>query len=268
MKTFARGALCPFLLAASLAAPAAHARQCLYRGDNDTARVIDRSGSMFKPFPQALASHACERLRVVSGNVDVYPMDTPADGLQATRVTRGPLIAAAAADEGRAPSGARILAIVMTVLEGNERMVSASSRSAEADYLREAMPTGRMAEPTADLRISLAAAVDPNLKLVEVSSGGKTIYRQALPARDVVLPAGLFTRGARLQWHVLHGTETLTGEVQVVDGETLSAARAAAEQRVGSEPDLLARKLRVAALLADEGYLWEARKITEAALVR
>ncbi|MDM0036711.1 hypothetical protein QTI33_31570 [Variovorax sp. J22P271] len=268
MKPFARSALCACLLSASLAAPAAHARQCLYRGDDDTARVIDRSGLMFKPFPQALTSHACERLRVVSGNVDVYPMDAPADRLQASRVTRGPLVAAAATDEGRAGSGTHILAIVRTVLEGNERMVSGSSRSADADYLREAMPTGRMAEPTAGLRIPLAAAADPNLKLVEVSSGGKVIYRQALPARDVVLPAGLFTRGARLQWRVLHGTETLTGEVQVVDGETLSAARTAAEQHVGAEPDALARTLRVATLLADDGYAWEARKITEAALGR
>ena len=248
-----------------LASSTVHAAACLFRGEDASARVINSSGVPFTPFPDPLSDPGCERLRVVSGVVNVYVLDEARNQMQATRLTRGPLVPGGHASVGTA--GADIFAAIQIVLQGGERTLKGSSRS-DTDYIQTAMPSGRMAEPTRDLRIPVAPTPDENLKAVELTVGGKLVYRQAIPASEIVLPAAHLTRGSTVAWRVVYGPSSLTGDVEVVDPARLAELRGAAAQRSADEIDPVVRNLRIAASLAAERYLWDARQVVKTALQR
>lgn len=262
IRAIATGATLGAALAASQTAQAA---ACLYRGTDASARVVNASGVMFTPFPGSLSDRACERLRVVSGEVTVYALSSARGELRSTRLTRGPLVSGAAG--GSDPEVTGFFAVIQAVLEGGQRMVKGSSRT-DQDYIQAAMPSGRLAEPSADLRIPLSPAVDPNLKAVELSVGGKVIYRQTTPAAEIVLPAAQLTKGRTVAWRVLYGPSTLSGQVEVVERARLTALRDSVMERSAGERDPLLSQLRVAAALTAEGFSWDAQQVLGAALTR
>lgn len=250
------------LLAASTTA---HAAACLYRGEDASARVINASGVSFTPFPESLSDLGCERLRVVSGAINVYVLDASRNEMRSTRLTRGPLVPGGKGDT--APDGGGIFLAIKTVLEGGQRMLKGSSRS-DVDYIQAAMPAGRLAEPTADLRIPLAPTADLNLKAVELSVGGKSVYRQTTPAPEIVLPASQLVKGSVVTWRVVYGPTTMTGQVEVVDRARLTVLRDAAALNATDEGDAVLRQLRLAASLAAEGFGWDAQQAVKEALPR
>ncbi|MCV2353685.1 hypothetical protein LNV09_05855 [Paucibacter sp. B2R-40] len=244
----------------------ASASACLYKGADATARVINRSGEITTPFPEPLSSPDCRRLRVATGEVAVYALAGTQTSPEMRRVSSGALIVGA----GNAPTEAggvpQLMQQIKSVLDGGQRLRSGSSRGANEDYILTAIPSGRLAEPQADLLVPLGQAADADLASFELSLNGKVVHRQQGPAQELRLPAAQLKRGNTLQWALNYAGQRHQGQIVVEDPALLAQRKQDLLQLSQGEPDPLLRQLRLAAALVDEGQVWAAREIIRASL--
>jgi hypothetical protein len=182
------------------------------------------------------------------------------------RVSSGALIVGA----GNAPTEAggvpQLMQQIKSVLDGGQRLRSGSSRGANEDYILTAIPSGRLAEPQADLLVPLGQAADADLASFELSLNGKVVHRQQGPAQELRLPAAQLKRGNTLQWALNYAGQRHQGQIVVEDPALLAQRKQDLLQLSQGEPDPLLRQLRLAAALVDEGQVWAAREIIRASL--
>ncbi|WP_310385668.1 hypothetical protein [Roseateles sp.] len=248
----------------------AAASACLYKGADASARVINRSGEITTPFPEPLSAPDCRRLRVATGEVAVYAVAASHASTQAApemrRVNSGALIVGA----GNAPADAggmtQLMQQIKSVLDGGQRLRSGSSRGANEDYILTAIPSGRLAEPQADLVVPLGQTADADLASFELSLKGKLVHRQPGPAQELRLPAAHLQRGNMLQWTLNYAGQRHQGQIVVEDPALLTQRKQELLQLSQLEPDPLLRQLRLAAALVDEGQVWAAREIIRISL--
>jgi len=259
----AGGAL--LLLAAWMHAQAA---ACLYRGTDDTARVIG-GGVVTTPFPQALSAPECARLRVASGTVDVVVLSADRAAIASRRVSAGggALVPASGADKGgTSGESPGLLKQILVVLEGDQKKVTGSSRDAGDDFLRNALPVDKLAQPTADLVIVLGPAPDANLHSFELLVGGKPVLRVSGPARSVTLPAAALKAGVHASWRLAYGDGHDEGSFDVVPSERLAELEATLATESDAGGDAKVAKLRIASGLVAQGYNWDARELIRTAV--
>jgi len=260
---------CAALLLATLP-PAAHAIDCVYRGTDDSARVVRRSGEFLTPYPAALSDRNCERLRVESGAVDaVWAAGGNASRLVSRRVERGVLVPAGASPDPAAGERAgSVMQEVAVVLGGAQRRVLGSSRGDAGDLVASLLPTGRVAAPLADIVVTVGPEPDPLLQRFTLWRQGKVVHEQRGPAASLRLPAAALQPGSELTWELVHDGKVARGQLRAEAVGTLQALRDAAGSRHAGEPDPLLRQMRTAAELIAEGDAWYARQLLESALLR
>ncbi|RFO97882.1 hypothetical protein DIC66_03915 [Rhodoferax lacus] len=256
-----------FVLLSTLQLAAAAATPCLYRGLDADARVINRSGEISAPFPASLSSNDCSRLRVANGVVVVYGVG--ADGAQLTsrQVSRGPLLPASDGSSPATADTAGILKQIVVVLEGVSRTKTGSSRSAEGDYLAASLPSGRLAQPVADLSLQLGPSPDANLGSFEVLVGGKSVQRQNGPAQWIKFPLSVLKPGANVRWKLEYSGTKYEGTFAVEPAGTMEALKQRLQNDSQGDTDEIVTQLRVASGLSAEGYAWDARELIRTALV-
>jgi hypothetical protein len=240
------------------------AAPCMYRGADADTRVINRSGEISTPFPMSLSSTDCSRLRMANGSVTVYGVGADGGKLAARQVSRGPLLPASDAVAGT-DTGANLKQIVV-VLEGVSRTKTGSSRGAEGDYLVASLPTGKLAEPSADLTLPLGPVPDANLASFELLQGAKSVYRQSGPAPSIKLPQAALKAGTQLRWKLDYASSKYEGAFTVEPASTLAALKQSLQKEVPADSDELVTKLSLAAELGNAGFAWDARELIRAAL--
>jgi hypothetical protein len=261
----ARAACALLLLAASTHAQAA---ACLYRGTDDTARVIG-GGVVTTPFPEARSAPECARLRVASGTVDVVVLSADRAAIASRRVSAGggALVPPSGADKGAASDESPgLLKQILVVLEGDQRKVTGSSRDAGDDFLRNALPVDKLARPVADLAIVLGPAPDANLHSFELLVDGKPVLRVNGPARSVTLPAAALKVGVHASWRLAYGDGHDEGSFEVVPSERLAELEATLAKESEAGGDAKVARLRIASGLVAQGYSWDARELIRAAV--
>jgi hypothetical protein len=246
------------------------ASACLYRGTDATARVMSRSSEITTPFPEALASQDCGRLRVASGSVSVYVLSADRSAISRREVSVGsgslvPATSAAPADSGGTAQRG-LLQQIMVVLEGGQRSRTGSSRSAEGDYVIAALPIGRLAQPTADLIVNLGPVPDANLGQFDVRVDGKQVHRQVGPQLALRLPFSSLKAGARVQWTLAYSGRRHEGEFSVEPAAALAALQQSLVTGSALDVDTDVAKLRLASGLMEAGFAWDARELIRAAL--
>jgi hypothetical protein len=253
-----------------LALPAlATASACLYRGSDASARVINRSGEITTPFPDARSAPDCRRLRVASGSVSVYVLSADRSAISARQVgpDGGSLVPSSAGGGtagGSEPSG--LLKQISVVLEGLQRVKTGSSRSGEGEFLLAALPSGRLAEPSADLRIVLGPVPDANLAGFELLVDGKSVYRQQGPQQEVRLPAAALKPGAQAVWRLSYAGQRHEGRFSVESASSFASLQGRLAQDSAAGIDSVAARLQLAAGLAQEGFEWDARELLKSSL--
>jgi hypothetical protein len=262
---FARTATACLLL--SLPAWAA-ATACLYRGNDASARVIKRSGEISTPFPDAQSAPDCRRLRVASGSVTVYALSADRSAVSSRQVgVDGGSLMPPSESTGMgsdAPSG--LMRQISVVLEGMQRVKTGSSRGGEGEFLLAALPSGRLAEPGADLRIILGPVPDANLGSFELLVDGKLVYSQQGAAPDIKLPAAHLKAGTHALWRLSYAGQQHEGRFAVEPPATFASLQDHLAQQVVTEQDPVVARLRMAAGLAQQGYEWDARELIRVSL--
>lgn len=242
----------------------AAASACMYKGTDATARVINRSGEITSPFPEPLSAPDCRRLRVATGEVSVYLQTGPQ--AEVRRVSGGALIVGSGNAQVNAGGVPQLMQHITSVLDGGQRLRSGSSRGANEDSILSAIPSGRLAEPSADLLLPLGPVPDAELAGFELSLKGKTVYRQQGPAQQLRLPAAHLQRGTSVQWTLNYAGQRHQGLIEVEDPNLLAQRKQLLLQQSQDETDPLLRQLRLAAALLDEGQVWAAREIIRGSL--
>lgn len=247
----------------------AQASACLYRGTDATARVVQRSGEIITPFPEAKSAQDCSRLRVASGTVSVYVLSADRAAIATRQVTEdgGPLVQTSTAnkDAGNGESFSLVKQILV-VLEGGQRIKNGSSRGAEGDYVVAALPSGKLGQPTVDLVIPLGPSPDVNLGGFELLVDGRLAHRQTGASSSLTLPAMTLRPGAKVLWKLNYSGERLEGSFEVVSAARVAALKStlARESEIGTDPKVA--ELRIASGLLLEGFGWDARELIRAAV--
>lgn len=240
------------------------ATPCLYLGTDADTRVINRSGEITTPYPTALAANDCARLRVATGNVKVYMVKDGVGGLNGVHVSRGQLV-----HEGTVPVGADmggILKQIVLVLEGVNRTRTGSSRSAEVEYLISSLPNGKVSEPANDLVLELSPAADQSLEAFELFVDGKSVFRQTGPAKTLRLPHSAMKPGSTVRWKLDYSGRRHGGQFTVEAQSRIQGFLDSAQATKDVGKDSIAQALRVATVLVQEGYEWDAREMIRRAL--
>ena len=246
----------------------AAARPCLYRGLDQDARVINRSGEITNPYPVSLTSNDCSRLRVANGTVVVYGIGPEGAQLVAKQVSRGSLLPVADGESPASTSTAGIFNQIVVVLEGVNRTKTGSSRSAEGDYLAASLPTGRLEEPAGDLTLQLGPIADTNLGSFELFVGGKLAQRQSGPSQLIKFPQHLLKAGMQLRWKLEYSGSKYEGGFTVDPPNALDELKRHVFREIPDEADEIATKLRVASAMSAKGYTWNARELIRSALAQ
>jgi hypothetical protein len=242
------------------------AASCMFRGADADARVINRSGEISTPYPMALSSNDCSRLRVANGTVTVYGTGSEGAQVSSRQVSRGPLLPASDAPAAAGTDTGAILKQIVVVLEGVSRTKTGSSRGAEGDYLVASLPTGKLAEPSTDLVLTLGPAPDANLASFELLVGGKPVYRQNGAAQTIKLPQAFLKAGTPVRWKLDYAGAKYEGQFTVEPAATLAALKQSLQKETPAGGDALVTKLSLAADLGQAGYAWDARELIRAAL--
>jgi hypothetical protein len=244
------------------------ATPCIYQGLDADTRVINRSGEITSPFPDSLSAHDCQRLKVATGTVRVYAENADGKVLPARQVNNGPLVALATDAAAFNPQVLGILQQFIVVLEATNRAKNGSSRGTEGDSLVNALPAGRLAQPLSDLIITLGPIADINLVFFELSNNGKVVHRQSGASRFIKLPAAQLKAGAKISWRLEYTGSKYAGTFTVEPTSDLDSLQQALIKETEGEADAFLVKLRVAAGLNKERYLWDARELIRSALIQ
>ncbi|RCW70404.1 hypothetical protein [Pseudorhodoferax soli] len=260
----------PAALLALLVAPTlATATACIYRGSDASARVINRSGEISTPFPDALSAADCRRLRVASGSVVVHVLSADRSAITSRVVGAdgGSLAAASSAGSGVNPGeSAGLFRQVAVVLEGLQRVKTGSSRSGEGDFLLAALPSHKLAAPADDLRIVLGPAPDANLASFELLVDGKLVHRQRGASQEIRLPAASLKPGAQASWRLSYAGQQHEGRFSIEPPGALADLQTRLAQESAAGADAMTTRLQLAAGLQQEGFEWDARELLKASL--
>ena len=244
------------------------AAACLYRGTDATARVVNRSGEVFAPFPEAKSAQDCSRLKVASGTVSVYLINADRSAITQRQVGSedGPLVPKAKGEQAAGgEDNPSLFTQVLVVLEGEQRLKAGSSRSTGADYVPAALPTGKIAQPDADLLIALGPVPDINLEKFECAVDGNAVHIQKGPAAALRIPSKRLKPGAKASWTLAYAGERYEGHFEVVTAASLAALSNTLSLESGSDADSTLSQLRIASGLVTAGFGWDARALIRAA---
>lgn len=239
----------------------AWATPCLYLGADVDARVMNRSGEISAPFPTALASNDCTRLRVAVGLVKVYVVNGDKVSATGIEVVRGPLVPAGGNETKVRADAAGVLRQIVLVLEGVNRIKSGSSRNADIDYITSSLPKDKLSEPTLDLVLEVGPVPDQSLSSFELLVDGKSVSRQIGPATSLRLPHTKLRAGSLVRWKLDYAGKKQDGQFTIEPPDRIRALVSTLDSPADKATDAIARAIEVAAILTQEGFGWDAREV-------
>lgn len=236
------------------------AQSCLYQGVQADARVISRSGVMYTPFPNALQSDECDKLRVATGQVQVFTLLQDSGGTSVRKTIVAPNTSLLS-EKQFTPTDSKertLLGQIGAILQGGQRLRTGSSRSTN-DAMAWFLPSGSVAQPLEDLVFDMNEN-DASVSTFEWRLNGKLISRSPVQRQQIRLPVQQLAPGSVVAWKLTHQNVTYEGTFTVVPADRIDSFRQALLDQQASETDQKLAALRVATSMMEKGYVWDAKK--------
>jgi hypothetical protein len=235
------------------------AQSCLFQGLNSEARVINRSGIVYTPFPNTLQSDECHKLRVASGQVQVFTLVHEKDSVNVTKtvaLANAPLLT----DKQFQQSSSQekiLLDLASSALQGGQRLRTGSSRGA-GDDMNHLLPRGILAQPTEDLIVEMNEN-DANVSMIEWHLNGNLVSRSAVQRQQIRLPFQRLTPGSTVDWKLTHQNVVYQGHFKIEPADQMTALMQSLIAQNAHESDQKLATLRIAFALIEKGYIWDAK---------
>ncbi len=239
---------------------AVSAQPCLYQGTTPDARVISRAGIVYTPFPKALQSDECQKLRVATGQVQVFAMASSAESIQVTKTmasSNAPLLTEKT-PQALSSQGYTLFNLAGSALQGGQRLRTGSSRGA-GDDMNLLLPRGTLAQPVDDLIFDMNEN-DANASTFEWRLNGKPMTSATIQRQQIRFPAQRLTPGSVVDWKLIHESTAYEGRFNIEPADRVASLKQALITQNANEPDPKLAALRTAFGMMEKGYVWDAKQ--------
>ena len=235
------------------------AQPCLYQGTTPDARAISRAGIVYTPFPKALQSDECQKLRVATGQVQVFAMESSAESIQVTKtmaLPNTPLLTEKT-PQALSSQGYTLFNLAGSALQGGQRLRTGSSRGA-GDDMNLLLPRGTLGQPVDDLIFDMNEN-DANASTFEWRLNGKPMKNATIQGQQIRFPAQRLTPGSMVDWKLIYQNIAYEGRFNIEQADRVASLKQALITENANEPDPKLAALRTAFALMEKGYVWDAK---------